>query len=159
MTAEAIERAEQECLSDADRRAAQRERGAQRRAQDDEELARDMAAAIVRLYPGCPPAEAAEIAAHTASRGSGRVGRSAAGRQLHDEAMRLAVVAHVRHTHTRYDELLMAGANRQDARATIAAAIDEVLMRWKGSGTATGLWKNRKDLPDFAAVRRTWDRI
>lgn len=72
--------------------------------------------------------------------------------------MRLAVVAHIRHTHTRYDELLMAGANRQDARASIAVAIDDVLMRWKGAGTAASLWKKRRDLPDFAAARRSWDR-
>lgn len=134
VTAEAIGRAEQECLSDADRRAAQRERGAERRTQEDAEFVRDMAAAICRLYPGCPPGEAADLAAHAGRRSSGRVGRSAAGRQLHEEALRLAVVAHIRHAHTRYDELLMTGAGRQDARSAIAAEIDEVLARWKGLG-------------------------
>lgn len=133
VTAEALAKAQAECLSDADRRAVERERRAERSARDDADLVRDMAAAICGLYPGCPPAEAAGIAEHTAIRGSGRVGRSAAGRQLHEEALRLAVVAHIRHTHTRYDELLMAGAARQDARASVSGAIDDVLMRWRSS--------------------------
>ncbi len=130
VTAEAIAGAEQECLSDTEQRAAQRERGAVRRAQEDEELVRDMRDAILSLYPRCPPAEAADIALHTGRRGSGRVGRTAAGRDLHETALRLAVVAHVRHVHTRYDELLMAGTDRQDARTTVAAVIDSVLARW-----------------------------
>ncbi len=130
----AIAQAEQECLLDAGQRAVQRERGAVRRTQEDALLIRDMAAAIVQRYPGCPPSEAASIAAHTACRGSGRVGRSAAGRQFDDDALRLAVVAHVRHVHTRYDEMLMNGTPRQEARTAIAARIDEVLRRWQGQG-------------------------
>jgi hypothetical protein len=95
-----------------------------------------MAGAICGLYPGCPPAEAADIAAHTALRGSGRVGRSADGRHLQTDALRLAVAAHIRHTHTQYDELLMRGMDRQDARRKVAAKIDEVVTQWgvPGSG-------------------------
>ena len=130
VTAGAIADAELECLSDTEQRAVQRERGAVRRAQEDAELVGDMRDAILGLYPGCPPAEAADIALHTGSRGSGRVGRTAAGRDLHETALRLAVVAHVRHVHTRYDELLMAGTDRRDARTTVAAVIDAVLGLW-----------------------------
>ena len=76
------------------------------------ELAARMAEKIRELYPGCPPAEARLIAKHTAVCGSGRVGRSAAGRALDDHAIGLAVAAYVRHRHTRYDELLMSGRER-----------------------------------------------
>ena len=131
VTARAIEQAEQECLSDADRRAAQRARGAERREREDGRLVEEMAATICELYPGCPPNEAREIAAHTARRGSGRVGRSAAGRQLHQEAIRLAVVAHIRHEHTRYDQLLMTGCPRKDARRKIASEIDRTVEKWE----------------------------
>lgn len=132
VTAEAIAKAREKCLTDADRRAAQRDRRAELSIREDEDLVREMAAAICTLYPGCPPAEAADIAAHTALRGSGRVGRSAAGRKLEEDALRLAVVAHIRHAHTRYDEMLMSGTARQDARAMVADKIDEILRRWRG---------------------------
>ncbi|HJY88019.1 MAG TPA: DUF2293 domain-containing protein [Candidatus Acidoferrales bacterium] len=106
---EAALRAEEECLQDADKRAAQREREEIRRAEQDLSFAARMADAILELFPGCPPSEARAIAAHTAVRGSGRVGRAAAGRALEKDALTAAVIAAVRHKHTRYDELLMRG--------------------------------------------------
>jgi hypothetical protein len=127
---EALEKAEVECLADADLRAAQQVRDAERRQVEDVELAARMAEKIRALYPGCPPAEARLIATHTAVRGSGRVGRSAAGRALDDHALALAVAAYVRHRHTRYDELLMSGQERAAARGEIREEMDEVLDRW-----------------------------
>jgi len=131
VTAKAIAQAEEECLSDADRRAAQRERGAVRREGEDRALVAEMSAAILEQYPGCPADEAKQIASHTARRGSGRVGRSAAGRKLHEDAIRLAVIAHIRHEHTRYDALLMTGTAREAARRMIASDIDETRARWQ----------------------------
>ncbi len=76
-------------------------------------------------------AEAARaIAAHTAVRGSGRVGRRAAGRALEQDAL-TAVIAAIRHNHTRCDELLMSGCSRSDARDAVRAAVDRVLDRWR----------------------------
>jgi hypothetical protein len=127
---EALEKAEEECLADADLRAARQARDAERRQFEDVELAARMAERIRALYPGCPPEEARGIAAHTAVRGSGRVGRSAAGRALDDHALALAVAAWVRHRHTRYDELLMSGQERAAARSAIREEMDSVLDRW-----------------------------
>lgn len=45
-------------------------------------------------------------------RGSGRVGRTAAGRSLDEEALTAAAIASVRHKHTKYDLLLMTGVSR-----------------------------------------------
>lgn len=135
-SAEAIARAEAECCADADERAARRKLDASRRQQDDRELVAAMARAIAAKYPGCPTPEAQAIAQHAATRGSGRVGRSAAGRELAAEAIELAVIAHVRHAHTRYDELLMAGRERREARASIRERIDEVLTRWSATTAA-----------------------
>jgi len=86
---------------------------------------------IVRLYPGCPAWRARTIAAHAAVRGSGRVGRSAAGRALEPDAIELAVAAAVRHQDTRYDELLMSGLERGQARAEVRAEVARVLDGWR----------------------------
>jgi hypothetical protein len=127
----ALERAEEECLADAQKRAAKQERDKVRRAAADRDLNVQMADAILRLFPGCPPQEARAIAAHTAVRGSGRVGRMSAGRGLDPEALTAAVVAAIRHTHTSYDRLLMTGLNRMDARHSVRDAIDRVIERWR----------------------------
>lgn len=128
---EAIEKAEQECLSDEDQRMARRERDALRRAAQDDKLVEEMAQSIRRLYPGCLSEEAEKIARHTAERGSGRVGRSASGRKLDEKALELAVTAWIRHRMTEYDELLNTGHERLDARALVRLKIREVLDRWK----------------------------
>jgi hypothetical protein len=127
----AVERAEQQCLSDEDARARRRERDRQRREVADESFQRELAAEIVRLFPGCPPPRAAAISLHTGTRGSGRVGRSAAGRALDQDAVTRAVVASVRHEDTAYDELLMGGVPRDLARERIREDIDRVLDRWR----------------------------
>jgi hypothetical protein len=111
---EALERAEQECLDDAEARARRRERDEERRVEEDKVPAAGMTEAIRELFPGCPAAEASRIAAHAAVRGSGRVGRTAAGKAFEESALTAAVIAHIRHCHTRYDELMMLGSNRQD---------------------------------------------
>ena len=89
-----------------------------------------MAESIRQMFPGCPPEEARAIAAQTSVRGSGRVGRTAAGRALEEEALRAAVVAAIRHRHTKYDRLLMTGIGRMDARDAVRDDIDRVLDRW-----------------------------
>ena len=123
----ALERAERECLADEEARARRRERDAQRRAVEDVELQARMAQEIVRLFPGCPAERARAIAAHAAVRGSGRVGRSAGGRALEPDAIELAVAASVRHQDTRYDELLMSGLERAQARIEVRAEVAGVL--------------------------------
>jgi hypothetical protein len=88
------------------------------------------------MFPGCPPEEARTIAKHTSYRGSGRVGRTAAGRALDEEALTAAVTASIRHRHTKYDRLLMRGYDRMDARDAVREEIDRVLERWR-SGPST----------------------
>jgi hypothetical protein len=97
---EALEKAEQECLADEEARARQRERAAIRRIDEDEKVTTSLAARILDLYPKCPPQEARAIAEHAAKRGSGRIGRTAAGRRLEEDSVRLAVIASIRHRHT-----------------------------------------------------------
>ncbi|MFH7596241.1 DUF2293 domain-containing protein [Streptomyces racemochromogenes] len=132
----ALARAERACLADADARARRRERDRLRRAAEDVRFTAAFAAEILRLFPGCPPERAQAIAAHASVRGSGRVGRTAAGRALDEQAVSMAVRAAVRHTDTEYDALLMAGVHRFEARARLAARIDAILAGWR-TGTVS----------------------
>jgi hypothetical protein len=132
VTGEALTKAEEECADDAPARAAARERAALARPEEDREFVAALAAAILQRHPGCPTDEARQIAGHAGLRNSGRVGRSAAGRALDASAVDLAVIAHIRHTHTNYDKLLMAGTERLDARALVREKIDRVLAKWSG---------------------------
>ena len=45
--------------------------------------------------------------------------------------MRLAVIAHVRHRETVYDDLLAKGRERSEARATVEEAVCRVLQNWE----------------------------
>ena len=128
----AIERAEAECTDDAEERKNNRERGALQREEEDKVLVKRMTQQILGLYPKCPPAEARQVAAHTAKRGSGRVGRTAAGRNLEESPLTAAVKAAVRHRHTNYDELLLNGVDRADARERVAGQIAEIFNQWGG---------------------------
>jgi len=127
----ALEQAEAECSADARQRSVQRERAEIYRDKQDQVLAMRMAESIRQMFPGCPPEEARAIAAHTSVRSSGRVGRTASGRALEDEALRAAVVASIRHRHTKSDRLLMKGVDRMDARDTVRDDIDRVLESWR----------------------------
>ena len=128
---QALAQAEAECLADVELRARRRERDALKRAEDDLELQTRMAAKIASLFPGCPAERAHEIARHAAARGSGRVGRSAGGRQLEEWALELAVVASARHRDTAYDKLLMAGVERSEARERVGGEVARIIATWR----------------------------
>lgn len=128
---EALDRAERECLADGESRARRKLRERERRAEADAELEKRATAEILRLYPGCPKSRAEEIAHHAFTRGSGRIGRSAAGRDLDPEALSLAVAAAVRHVDTAYDELLMGGVDRLEARVRVRAEVEQVIAGWQ----------------------------
>ena len=128
-----LDKAQEECLSDEEVRARRRVREAARREEEDHELVQEMAGKIRDYFPGCPANEALAIARHTAERGSGRVGRSASGRALDEGALRLAVIASIRHKHTHYDKLLMQGLERSEARWGVQDKIEVVLSSWENS--------------------------
>lgn len=129
---DAIARAEEECLADAELRERRAERRRERDAEHDAGYVTGFAAAIKEHYPKCPAKAAKEIAAHACRKHSGRVGRSAAAKEFEAKAISLAVRAHLRHQHTRYDDYLMQGWDRNLARAEIAAALNEAEAKWRG---------------------------
>lgn len=127
----ALEKAERECVEDAEERARARAGAAEARRGQDRELVRRMMERLADLFPGCPRGEILAIAEHTAVRGSGRVGRTAEGRNLEEEALRAAMIAAIRHTHTNYDSLLGSGLDRALARGRVADRVEEVLNAWR----------------------------
>ena len=128
---EALERAEAECLGDAELRESRRRRDQERRMVADDWFAADLAAALRTQFPGCPPDRADRIARHAGARGRGRIGRTRAGRELDPDAVRLAVIASVRHDDTNYDELLMSGVSRAAAREQVRGDVDRILAAWR----------------------------
>jgi len=128
---QALAEAEASLLADEDARARRRARDEERRRDTDSELAERLAEGIRQLFPGCPPERAAAIAARAAVRGSGRIGRTAAGRRLDEQAIELAVVASVRHHDTDYDALLMAAVPRSEARAQVRSQLAATLDGWR----------------------------
>jgi hypothetical protein len=132
---EALAAAEAACLADEEARRRRRERANAGRAADDETFQAAFASEIVRLFPGCPPVRAMAIARHAGTRSTGRVGRTAAGRALDERAVTLAVVASVRHLDSAYDELLMTGTDRAEARDAVRLEVDQILEQWRTEAT------------------------
>ena len=131
--AQALEQAEVECLADSEARARRRERAAERRAEVDRQYVERFSARVRELFPGCPTGREVTIAEHACLKYSGRVGRSAAAKDLDENAVRLAVLAHIRHVETPYDTLLAQGIERWDARTQVDRVVDRVLTDWAGS--------------------------
>ena len=126
----ALELAEGECLADFEVRELRKEREAERRVGLDQKYVEQFAHKIRELFPRIETGREQIIAEHACRKYSGRVGRSAAAKSLDENAILLAVIAHIRHRETNYDELLGTGWERSDARTAVAASIDEVLNRW-----------------------------
>lgn len=130
--ASAIEAARIQCAADAQKREAKNAKAAVKREVEDVAYRAAFLAELMRLFPGCPQAEASELAAHACEKHSGRVGRSAAARELLDpDKIRLAVIAHIRHVHTGYDQFFDINVAKRDARRMVQAKIQRVLASWE----------------------------
>ena len=127
---EALIRAEKECEGDAADRKISREHAVIVRERADKEYIAQFSKKILMQYPGCPAQEAEAIADHACQKYSGRIGRSSAAKAFDAKAIELAVKAHVRHKHTHYDQLLMKGWERTEARSAIAEKLDQIVSEW-----------------------------
>jgi len=134
----AIERAEQACAQDAEAREAKRIKRQARDEIADREYMAEFTEGILKMFPSCPADEAKSIADHACRKYSGRVGRSQAAKDLEPKAIELAVRAHIRHVHTRYDAILAKGLEPREARPMIRGEIEEVAERWRRKGSQSG---------------------
>jgi hypothetical protein len=127
----ALERAQEECLSDEEKRRVAREKASLAREQADHQYVAQFVDFVRSRYPDCPSNEAEAIAKHACEKHSGRVGRSAAAKSFDATAIDLAVKAHVRHAHTEYDRLLSRGWERTEARSAVSDRVTEIMDRWR----------------------------
>jgi len=128
---EAIERAEKECLDDAQLRELRRQREKVKREEKDQKYLQEYTLHVRKLFPKCPKSEELKIAKHACRKYSGRVGRSAASKEFDPQAITLAVQAHIRHEYSNYDELLMTGWERFEARTVVRSTVKEILDQWR----------------------------
>jgi hypothetical protein len=126
-----LTKAEEECFADNEIRERRRERDAVKREELDSQYVDKFAKRVRELFPSCPHGREEEIAIHACQKYSNRVGRSADAKRLDDEAIRLAVIAHIRHIETNYDELLSMDYDRHRVRSIIKEDVDNVVSRWE----------------------------
>jgi hypothetical protein len=127
----ALQQAETECLADSEVRARRAEREQIRREDLDHQYIQAFANRVKELFPSIPTGREKQIAEHACRKYSGRVGRSAAAKDLDEAAVRLAVVAHIRHRETDYDDLLGQGLPRHEARSDVRDRVDQISENWK----------------------------
>jgi hypothetical protein len=127
----ALQQAEEECLADSEVRARRREREEERRAELDQQYIQAFAHRVRELFPNCPKGREQKIAEHACRKYSGRVGRSAAAKSFDEAAVHLAVIAHIRHRETEYDNLLGKGLYRGEARSLVRDRVDQISESWK----------------------------
>lgn len=128
---QALQQAERECLADSEARVRRRKREAERRAELHREYMERFALRVRELFPQCPVGREVAIAEHACLKYSGRIGRSTGAKDLNKEAVRLAVIAHIRHTETQYDELMAVGLERWDARLQVEDDVRRTLTKWQ----------------------------
>ena len=133
--AQAREQAEKDCLADSEVRERRRAREAIRREHLDRDDMNRFAMRVCELFPGCPTGRDKVIAEHACCKNSGRIGRSAWAKRFDEGAVRLAVLAHIRHAETPYDELLMMGHDRREARNIVTDKVDRILEQWESRET------------------------
>ena len=95
--AEALERAEQECLAGSEARARRRERETVRRERMGRQYVERFDLRVRELFPGCPSGRETAIAEYACLKNSDRIGWSEAAKGLDEEVVWLAVTAYIQH--------------------------------------------------------------
>jgi hypothetical protein len=86
---------------------------------------------LKQTLPSIPDGDANQIVERAFEVGSGRVGRTSSLND--DEQLHAATIAHIRHCHTDYEELLEDGVDRKEARDCVAGMIQRVFDAWQSS--------------------------
>ncbi len=129
---QAILLARAQCASDSVERANKREKAALNRKVQDAQYIETFSKKIRELYPLMPKEREKAIAEHACEKYSGRVGRTAAAKEFSEEMIIKAVIAHIRHHETEYDNLFGKGRRKRDIRQDIRPLIDKILKKWQG---------------------------
>lgn len=128
---EAIEKARLECAADAEKRAEKNKKAAAKRVVEDKEYRDTFAIEIRRLFPSMPKGREVAVAEHACEKYSGRVGRTASAKEFDEDMITRAVIAHIRHAETNYDNMFGKGKRKREIRDDIRGDIQRILRRWK----------------------------
>lgn len=126
----AIEKARTECHADKAIREEKNRKAAERREVDELLYKQEFALEVRRLYPNMPKDREFAIVDHACEKHSGRVGRTAAAKEFSVEMIQRAVIAHIRHSETDYDNLFGKGKRKREIRDDIRPLIQKVLRNW-----------------------------
>lgn len=126
-----IDLAKKECSADKEQRKIKNLKAAAKREQQDIEYIKMFSLKIRELYPSMPKGREEAIARHACEKYSGRVGRTAAAKDFDNDMIERAVIAHIRHHETEYDNLFGQGRRKRDIRDDIKPLITKILKRWK----------------------------
>lgn len=100
------------------------------RAKDNRDLA--IAKRLLEThFPAIPLDSLDLIVKHAFLKRSGRVGRTS--KRTDERKAVLAVEAHIRHNHTRYEKLLRDGLSREDARDLVWDTVQQKKNEWAGT--------------------------
>jgi hypothetical protein len=102
--------------------------------EDQDEINRLADAAIRDLFPRIPNTDREMIVRHAFQKGAVFNGKPVVGLQEDitlSRRVQLAVVAHIRHTHTRYD-LLLRETSWENARKAVESLCLDILVKWRG---------------------------
>lgn len=128
---EAIEMARAECAADAEKRVEKNKKAAAKRVIEDKEYRETFARAIRALYPSMPRGREKAIAEHACEKHSGRVGRTASAKEFDPDMVTRAVIAHIRHSETNYDNMFGKGMRKREIRDEIRPEITRTLRSWQ----------------------------
>jgi hypothetical protein len=129
---EAIQKAEEACLADEEFRKIRQERERRRREELDKKYIAEFARELRRLFPKMPESEEEKISMYACKKYTGRIGRSELAKKFDRMALELAVISHIRHNYTDYDELLMKGLDRSLAREEVKEKVEKIMNKWRG---------------------------
>ncbi len=128
---QALEVAEEECMSDNEVKARRKTRESARVKELDKRYVETFTSQVRELFPGCPKGRETIIAEHAYLKHNSRVGLGETAEDLDEEAVRAAVMSHVRHAETEYDILLARGYEQRDARDMVENDVCDILEEWE----------------------------
>ncbi len=127
----AITLARNECAEDKEKRELKQKKAAIKRVEEEKIYRLIFAKAIRLLFPSMPTMREVEVANHACEKYSGRVGRTASAKEFDEDMITRAVVAHIRHKETDYDDRFGKGKRKKEIRSDVRDDIQQVLRKWR----------------------------
>jgi hypothetical protein len=97
---------------------------------------------MLELFPRIPEEDLTIIKGHAFAKGAQGIG--GAEHMQYAQRFQIAVLAHIRHIHTDYDQLFVRGYRKMEARAKIETKCLRILLKWRGEDDEVELVEQRE---------------